>query len=955
MIFFLFSETLIDPCNSNPCRSMGTCVSFGSTYACQCPFGTSGLNCELIIDNCLSRPCLNGGTCSQPSVGVYQCSCTMGFTGRRCEVRMSSCREGLCQNGGTCVDSVSNPNGYVCQCQAGFTGQLCEINIDECASQPCLNGASCFDQINQYQCFCPLGFNGLRCEIQTNDCSSSPCVTGQCVTQRPVGYRCVCPQGRTGQNCEVRINECNSSPCQNNGLCNQLQPFGFQCICLPGYQGMFCEIQINSCDSSPCYNGGTCISQNATSWVCQCRCGYTGTRCESIVNECANNPCLNGGTCTKPRPCGFVCACPQEPVAYYGALCENTSPITAPPRACIYSQQETLFFTGTQLPKMRFGDIEEGVFTAYNIQNINNVCAPTFTLIGNMCYRVLANTLYDWNQAKAQCLLLDSALAWFSTPQEYDLVRNWLNGLVLTNDIWVGGRLEYSRWYWYFNNSAISPGVLSSNWAPNRPTIDPQQNALLLSRLNGYLFSNDAPERRQYSILCAKNSFFFDSSNTILTQLSQINAIDPTGNPLIGYRFLTNVTESNDIQRVTMPTTNTYVQAFVQDPAPFGILYTGVAYPYTSPFVLFVCNDLTASQIDQIRQSVAATWLRLRPEFQQCNCLNIFILSSEKYTDQNNRLNTQITYLPRANQLIIETNSDGPIPTTAQIFADLQPLGYSQCQIRSKRAASLLDINVAGSSLTQNDYINLQNSVQNSLNAVRPDLLYNNKRVSVNIVTDRDALDVNNKRPVTQVYMQVKINGNDVDFYTQTVFDQQLLIDELNYQNENNSLRVLDNNANKQIYSKNYFFTLISSTPVDKKDYVNLEQHIKEVFLKKYGEFKERLVNVMVALQEEYLNANKEIIYGLSILISVDNEPVEKLITLDRNIFKELKTVQINEYIVYNISVPETSEYLQPLAKALTFFSNIQVCLKDFEKFERMIERIVGERNNRRIYFFENF
>lgn len=119
--YIKFSQILIDPCLSMPCKNMGTCVSFDRNYICQCPFGVSGANCDVVIDNCLSQPCLNGGTCSQPGVGVYQCSCPIGFTGRRCEVKLSACTPGLCQNGATCIES-SNAVGYMCQCQSGFTG-----------------------------------------------------------------------------------------------------------------------------------------------------------------------------------------------------------------------------------------------------------------------------------------------------------------------------------------------------------------------------------------------------------------------------------------------------------------------------------------------------------------------------------------------------------------------------------------------------------------------------------------------------------------------------------------------------------------------------------------------------------------------------------------------------------------------------------------------------------------
>jgi hypothetical protein len=935
-------QFVIDPCQRTPCKNQGTCVSYDSIYTCQCPFGVTGADCEIVIDNCASMPCLNGGSCSQPAIGVYQCICPTGFSGKRCELKLSSCRTNLCQNGGTCVDS-SNAVGYECQCPIGFTGQICQTNINECASQPCLNNGTCFDQVNGYQCFCAPGYNGLRCEIETNDCSSTPCVSGQCVTQRPFGYKCICPPGRTGLQCEIRINECSSNPCRNNGLCTQLNPFGFQCTCLPGFQGMYCEISINLCDSSPCLNGATCIQTNITSWACQCKCGFTGTRCELTVNECENNPCLNGGTCTKPRACGFVCACPQEPEAYYGAICENQVSVSMPPQVCIYSREETLYFSGSQLARLRFQDVQQNIYNAYNTENINskNVCPPSFTLVGSSCYRVIANGNFDWNQAKSQCLLLSSELAWFTSLQDLELVRAWLNTLSFINDLWTGGRLQYSSWYWDFNNTAIPSNVLVQNWGPGEPNLDVElkKNAILLRRSFGYLFSNEAPERRQYSILCKRNAFVFDSSDTLLTLVNTINAIDENGNPLTGFKYLTNVTQTgNIITRVFSPTSTTYATIFAQMPLQYGQLYNGPLYPYTSPFVLSICNDLTVSQIEQIRQQIRSTWLTLRPEFQQCNCFNIHIVRSEKYTGTNNQINTQIAYIPKANQLIIESTSTGPMPTLSQIFGALQPLGFTQCQARNRRTA-LLDVAVATPTLDQLQLNELKTSVENSLKGVRPDLITNKKQIDVNIVSNTDALDLKTKSAVTQVYIQVNIDGQMLDFYTQTDFDTERLIDELNYQNENNSLTVL--NSHSEIFSRNYFFTLISNTKVHKQHYSELEAKIANIFIEKYNQFADHNVSVVTTWQEEYLDENREIVYGLSILISVDNEPVDDLIVLDRSIFNKLTELSVDDNFAYKLKLHTLGTYLQPLSKALTFYSNILVCHRDYSKMENLIKKVV--------------
>lgn len=705
---------------------------------------------------------------------------------------------------------------------------------------------------------------------------------------------------------------------------------------------MYCEIQINLCDSSPCLNGATCIQPNITSWACQCKCGFSGTRCEQTINECINNPCLNGGTCTKPKPCGFICACPQEPIAYYGALCENRIALYMQPKVCIYSQLETLYFSGSQLARLRFQDAKANIYTSYNTENINNrnVCPPTFTLIGNSCYRVLANTQYDWNQGKSQCLLLNSDLAWFTSTQDVDLVRAWLNSFsTQTEDIWIGGRAEYSNWYWDFNNTFVPYNVLIPNWAPGKPTANSQQNAIILSRANGYLFANEAPEKRQYSILCKRDAYVFDSADTELNLLSSINAIDDNGNPLIGFKFMTNVTQVDDtIQHVYTPSTVTYSTIFGQYPLEYGSLYNGPVYQYTNPFVLSVCNDLTTAQIEQVRANIKSTWMSIRPEFQQCNCFDVFVISAEKYTGINNQINTQITYIPRANQLLIETTSNGPLPTSVQIFNGLQSIGFTQCQARNRRRA-LLDVNVASSSLDETDLNNLKETVVTSLRAVRPDYITNNRNVGVKIISNSEAIDVHSKLAVTQVYLQVTVDDQLLDFYTQTEFDAQRLIDEVNYQNENKSLIVI---TSPHIYSRNYFFTIISNSKVDKSDYPLLEKRILAIFISHYKEFEKRNVSVTTTWQEEYIDENRNIVYGLSILISVDNQPVDNLITVDRNIFADLKKIEDNEGLVYKFSLPAARGYLHQLSKALTFYSNILICRRDYAKIETLIQAIVS-------------
>jgi len=364
-------------------------------------------------------------------------------------------------------------------------------------------------------------------------------------------------------------------------------------------------------------------------------------------------------------------------VAFYGAICENSVYLKSTAHASyIFSKQDTLYFTGPQLAKLRFNDLHANIYAAYNTENINNLCPAKFTLIGAACYRVIYDASYDWNQARAQCDTLGANLAWFDTSQDLDMVRAWLNKkyLYLTNDVWISGRAQYtsqSPWFWSLhpaNSTPISSEILAPNWAPGQPSSQAQHTALQLSKSNGYLFANQAPEKRLYSILCKQDSFLFDRTNTLLTLQDQLNAVDTFGSPLIGYTFHANVSHESSFTAVTAPSPGTFSAVFARLPIDYGHLFTGRAYPYTHAFILALCSDLTASQVATVRSLVRQTWLQTRQEFAQCNCFDVYVVAQDKFTEPSGQLTTQLTYVPRANQLVIETTSSGPIPSNRHVF-----------------------------------------------------------------------------------------------------------------------------------------------------------------------------------------------------------------------------------------------------------------------------------------------
>lgn len=139
---------------------------------------------------------------------------------------------------------------------------------------------------------------------------------------------------------------------------------------------------------------------------------------------------------------------------------------------------------------------------------------------------------------------MNANLAWFLTAQDVDLIRSWLNSIKLTNDIWVGGKLIGGSWFWDLNDARIATNILQSFWAPGKPASNNLNTAMLMTRVNGFLFANQDPRVALYSALCKKEPFVFDNSNTMLMPIAQEYAIDPNGRPLVGFKFITNVTNS---------------------------------------------------------------------------------------------------------------------------------------------------------------------------------------------------------------------------------------------------------------------------------------------------------------------------------------------------------------------------------------------------------------------------
>ena len=247
-------------CAPYTCRNGGVCsgaasslfsCSCGSNFAdpnCgSCAAGQIGDNCETSVDTCSTSPCQNNGVCFN-GLNSYACICPAGFNGTNCQTStaINYCSSNPCLNKGTCFNGVS---GFACVCPTGFNGTTCQNNVlTTCSSNPCLNGGACFNGVNSFACICKNGFNGTTCQNNIAQCTSlSPCKNAATCTNGVNTYTCTCAAGWTGVNCTALANPCLPNPCLNLGTCIPTGvPAGYNCSCINAlFNGTTCQSVFN--------------------------------------------------------------------------------------------------------------------------------------------------------------------------------------------------------------------------------------------------------------------------------------------------------------------------------------------------------------------------------------------------------------------------------------------------------------------------------------------------------------------------------------------------------------------------------------------------------------------------------------------------------------------------------------------------------------------------------------
>ena len=601
-------------------------------------------------------------------------------------------------------------------------------------------------------------------------------------------------------------------------------------------------------------------------------------------------------------------------------MCESLVPITTQSNNFIYSAIETQYYTGSLLDLLEFSDINNVIYQTYQLVNTKNTCPQGFSLVANSCYRLINDYLYDWTQAQGSCVSFGSQLASFDNQTELALVRSWLNKMIIIREnIWTDGRLINGVWVWNTNKIAVSSDLL------NNINANSQIDSLDLNYSNGFILTNDvASSNRTNYVLCKSSAYVFNKNTVLLKLINKTTAVTSTGQPVIGFTYQKNITEIKNLINVNQPTASNYSSVYSANPIQYGQYYLGKVYPYSTPFQITLCNQIPGGQIDNIQFLIYKYWTNAFLQLASCNCFNVFIISAIPYVDTNNSTSTMINFIAKANDTIFDatTTNSAYVPSISSFYNVLASNGYSQCVPRVARSATL--------QLAAQSYIS-PDAVQQSINTIRPDLA---GKVEVARIAQTNGINVNTNQSVSVNSFDVSINGKSLNFLTQTDIDPTRLIEQINYQNPGTVITL-----STGIYSRSYFFTLFSNTRISVNKYSQLTAAISSVFLKNYPQFAQANVSVTIPLQEEYIDLNQNLFYGLNILITINEQLADDVISINRTIFNQIQSIQSSNNVVYTFFTPKG--YVLPLNEAITFFSNMAITQDNKPKLEALIQKIL--------------
>lgn len=173
----LVTCTSRNPCSSNPCGGVATCVPgpLGKNYTCLCPQGyqldSTQQDC-VDVDECQDFPCAQ--ECIN-TPGGFRCQCWLGYEASGPGER--ACRDvDECETGHSpCTQGCTNTDGsFYCFCKDGYVlsgedGTQCQ-DVDECEGQEgSLCDSLCFNTQGSFRCGCLPGWelapDGVSCIV----------------------------------------------------------------------------------------------------------------------------------------------------------------------------------------------------------------------------------------------------------------------------------------------------------------------------------------------------------------------------------------------------------------------------------------------------------------------------------------------------------------------------------------------------------------------------------------------------------------------------------------------------------------------------------------------------------------------------------------------------------------------------------------------------------------------